>query len=235
MGDVVLNSQLEKEWPPAPGDFEVKDPQSCIAICTLGKKFDVPSNYAIIGTCKTENIGIERVIINIISNSNIRFLILAGPEIPGHRTGESMASLHQFGIDHETRRIINAPGAIPYIENVPLKGIERFRSQVEFINLMNKSDPEAIAAIVQDLEPKNPGPYSESPIWIDFRGAPSKSRKAAISAAVTLLPEFGILYDPLKSFVFREELQAMITTHPTTVRIEIRSTETGTILIGKEF
>ena len=83
MGDVTLNKQLDTDWPPAPGDFEVKDPQSCIGICTLGKKIDVPSNYAIIGTCKTENIGIERVIINIISNSNIRFLILAGPEVPG--------------------------------------------------------------------------------------------------------------------------------------------------------
>jgi tetrahydromethanopterin S-methyltransferase subunit A len=234
MRDVTLNSQPEKNWPPAPGDFEIKNLQSCIAICTLGKKFDVPSDYAIIGTCKTENIGIERVIINIISNSNIRFLILAGPEVPGHRTGESMASLHEFGIDHETKRIINAPGAIPYIENVPIEGIERFRNQVEFVNLMNKSDPEAIAVVTRDLEQKNPGPYSEEPIWIDFRGEPSKPRKARISAAVSLLPEFSVFYDPLKSLVLKEELQATISTHPTSISIEIRSTETGSILVGKE-
>lgn len=234
MGVVILSKNLENDWPPAPGDFEVKDPQSCIAICTLGKKFDVPSNYAIIGTCKTENIGIERVIINIISNPNIRFLILAGPEVPGHRTGESLASLHQFGIDTETRKIINAPGAIPYIENVPLEGIERFRSQVEFVNLMNKSNPEAIAEVIHDIEPRNPGPYSEPPIWIDFRGAPSKPRKTGISAAISLLPEFGVFYDPLRSFVLKEEMQASIATQPTSVIIEIRSTETGTILVGKE-
>jgi tetrahydromethanopterin S-methyltransferase subunit A len=234
MGAIALNNKPQKDWPPAPGDFKVKDPQSCIAICTLGKKFEVPSNYAIIGTCKTENIGIERVIINIISNSNIRFLILAGPEVPGHRTGESMASLHQFGIDTETRRIINAPGAIPYIENVPLEGIERFRNQVEFVNLMNKSDIDAIATVVRDLETKNPGPYSEQPIWIDFRGKPTKSRQVRMTAAVSLLPEFGVFFDPLRSLVSKEESKALITTQPTTVSVEIRSTETGTILVGKE-
>jgi tetrahydromethanopterin S-methyltransferase subunit A len=234
MRDVALNSQLEQDWPNAPGDFEVKDTQSCVAICTLGKKFDVPVNCAIIGTCKTENIGIERVIINIISNSNIRFLILAGPEVPGHRTGESMASLHKFGIDSETRRILNTPGAIPYIENVPLEGIERFRNQVEFVNLMNKSNPDEIAAVAKDLELKNPGPYSKPAIWIDFRGAPSKSRKIGVYASVSLLPEFGIFYDPLKSLVLKDQVQAIVSTHPTSLGIEIRSTDTGTILVGKE-
>ena len=234
MRDVALNSQLEHDWPNAPGDFEVKDPQSCIAICTLGKKFDVPSNYAIIGTCKTENIGIERVIINIISNPNIRFLILAGPEVPGHRTGESMASLHEFGIDPDTKRILNAPGAIPYIENVPLEGVERFRNQIEFVNLMNKINPDEIAAVVRELQTKNPGPFSEPAIWIDFRGAPSKSRRSGISAAVSLLPEFGIFYDPLRSLVLKEQIQAIISAQPTSIGIEIRSTETGTILVGKE-
>ncbi|MGD2072196.1 MAG: tetrahydromethanopterin S-methyltransferase subunit A [Candidatus Thorarchaeota archaeon] len=230
-----MNFQPAKDWPPASGDFEVGNPQSCVAICTLGKKFDIPTNYAIIGTCKTENIGIERVIINIISNSNIRFLILSGPEVPGHRTGESIAALHKFGIDTETRRIINAPGAIPYIENVSLEGIERFRSQVEFIDLMNKTDSEEIAAVVRELENKNPGPYSEPPIWIDFRGAPTKSRKARISADVSLLPEYGVVFDPSISLVLNVQKQAMVANHPSKVGIEIQSTESGSILVGKEF
>ncbi|MFW9927592.1 MAG: tetrahydromethanopterin S-methyltransferase subunit A, partial [Candidatus Thorarchaeota archaeon] len=105
---------LEQDWPPVPGDFEVKDPTKCVAVCTLGKKIEVDADYAIIGTCKTENIGIERVIINIISNPNIRYLILAGPEVPGHLTGRSLRALYHNGVDRETRKIIDAEGAIPY-------------------------------------------------------------------------------------------------------------------------
>ncbi|MHA2376023.1 MAG: hypothetical protein ACXAB9_07620 [Candidatus Thorarchaeota archaeon] len=65
-----------RPWPPVPGDFEVRNPLSCVAICTLGKKLHIEADYSIIGTCKTENIGIERVIINVISNPRIRFVIL---------------------------------------------------------------------------------------------------------------------------------------------------------------
>ena len=117
----------DHEWPPISGDFEIGDPSHCVAICTLGKKIRVDTEYAIIGSCKTENIGIERVVINVISNPKVRYLILAGPEVPGHLTGRSMRALYQNGVDPETRKIIDAEGAIPYIENIPLEGIEQFR------------------------------------------------------------------------------------------------------------
>ena len=99
---------------------------------------------------------------------------------------------------------------------------------------MNKINPDEIAAVVRELQTKNPGPFSEPAIWIDFRGAPSKSRRSGISAAVSLLPEFGIFYDPLRSLVLKEQIQAIISAQPTSIGIEIRSTETGTILVGKE-
>ncbi|MHA2068856.1 MAG: tetrahydromethanopterin S-methyltransferase subunit A, partial [Candidatus Thorarchaeota archaeon] len=197
-------------WPHVPGDFEINNPNGSVAICTLGKKFPVPGGHAIIGTCKTENIGIERVIINVISNPSIRFLILSGPEVPGHLTGSSMKSLYENGVDPETRKIIDAPGAIPYIENVPLEGVERFRNQIEFVDMMNNSRAEAIAEKAAELHARNPGSFVEAPMFIDFRGSSGTTQRIGIGASIPLLPEFGVSMDPFSFLVAPQDTGALI-------------------------
>ncbi len=224
----------ENNWPHVPGDFEVGDPSKSVAICTLGKKFPVPGNYAIIGTCKTENIGIERVIINIISNPSIRFLILSGPEVPGHLTGSSMKSLYEKGVDPDTRKIIDAPGAIPYIENVPLEGVERFRHQIEFVDMMNNSRAEEIAKKAEVLQSRDPGKFDGDPMFIDFRGSSGTTQRIGLGGSISLLPEYGISLNPFSFLVSSQEISAMITAHPTSIGIEVQSNESGTVLIGKE-
>ncbi len=221
-------------WPHVPGDFEVGDPTHSVAICTLGKKFPVPGRYAIIGTCKTENIGIERVIINIVSNPSIRFLVLSGPEVPGHLTGSSLKALYENGVDPETRKIIDAPGAIPYIENVPLEGVERFRTQIDFVDMMNNSRSEEIAKKAAELEARNPGAFHGDPIFIDFRGAKGTTQRIGVGSSITLLPEFGVSLNPYSFLVAPQETGALITAHPSPIGIEVQSSESGTILIGKE-
>ncbi|RDE13731.1 MAG: tetrahydromethanopterin S-methyltransferase subunit A [Candidatus Thorarchaeota archaeon] len=223
-----------RNWPPIPGDFEVKNPSSCVAICTLGKKIEVSTDYAIIGTCKTENIGIERMIVNVISNSCIRFFILAGPEIPGHKTGASVKCLHESGIDPSTRRILGAEGAIPYVENVPIEAVERFRSQVQLISMVDVTDPGEIARVADEVVLRNPGPYPADPIWVEFKARPGKASSRNMGAAIALLPEFGISFDPASSLVSRMDLVAWVTTHPTTVGVVMKSDETGTALVGQE-
>ncbi|MFW9802500.1 MAG: tetrahydromethanopterin S-methyltransferase subunit A [Candidatus Thorarchaeota archaeon] len=221
-------------WPHVPGDFEVGDPDHSVAICTLGKKFHVPGSFAILGTCKTENIGIERVIINVISNPSIRFLILAGPEVPGHLTGSSMKALYENGVDADTRKIVDAPGAIPYIENVPLEGVERFRQQIEFVDMMNNSHADEIAEKAAKLQAKNPGSFDEEPMFIDFRGAAGTAERIGFGASISLLPEYGVSLNPFSFLVASQEAGAIITAHPTSIGIEVHSTESGTALIAKE-
>ena len=222
------------EWPPIPGDFHVKNPSGCVAICTLGKKLDIPAEYCITGTCKTENIGIERVIINIVSNPSIRFLILAGPEVPGHLTGKSMRALYNSGVDSETRKIVAAPGAIPYIENIPLESVERFRKQVEFVDMLNNVRVDEIARKAEELSKKNPGAYPEDAIWVELKMARTAGRPKNLGAAIGLLPEYNAILDPFTSFVSMQESHAVITRHPTSIGIEIRVTDSGTTLTGKE-
>ncbi|TFF92069.1 tetrahydromethanopterin S-methyltransferase subunit A [Candidatus Thorarchaeota archaeon] len=224
----------EREWPPVPGDFEVGDPDHCVAICTLGKKIPVPGDYAIIGTCKTENIGIERVIMNIISNPTIRYLILAGPEVPGHLTGRSMKALHEFGVDENNRRIINAEGAIPYIENVPIEGVERFRKQISLVEMINVSDASRIAGKADELAEDNPGRYSEPAMWFDFKSQPRTGKRKEMRSDIIILPEFNLNLDPQSLMITPRMTKSLLAEHPTKVGVEVLETDSGTVLVGKE-
>jgi len=224
----------DHKWPPISGDFEIGDPSHCVAICTLGKKVSVDTEYAIIGTCKTENIGIERVIINVISNPKVRYLILAGPEVPGHLTGRSMRALYQNGVDPETRKIIDAEGAIPYIENIPLEGIDQFREQIELIDMINTSDPAIIDAKSKELSSRNPGDYSKGAMWVEFKVTAKKSPKRSLGADVMLLPEYGVILESSSSLVTSQQSNAIVSENPSSAIIEVQDDGTGTILFGRE-
>ncbi|TFG96944.1 tetrahydromethanopterin S-methyltransferase subunit A [Candidatus Thorarchaeota archaeon] len=223
-----------KEWPPVPGDFEVRNPSHCVAICTLGKRIEVSGDYAIIGSCKTENIGIERVIINVISNPNIRFLLLTGPEVPGHLTGRTIRALLKNGVDSKTRKIIDAEGAIPYIENVPLDGIDRFRQQVELVEMINTLHSLKIEQKCAEIAERNPGPFSEEAMWLDFTKPSRESRRPKITSDIILLPEFGTIYDCTSSLVTKYESHSVISEHPSPIVVEVRESDLGTLLVGKE-
>ncbi|MHA1960670.1 MAG: tetrahydromethanopterin S-methyltransferase subunit A [Candidatus Thorarchaeota archaeon] len=225
----------KRDWPPLSGDFDVGSFSSCVAICTLGKKIQVKGDFALNGSCKTENIGIERVIVNVVANPNIRFLILAGPEVPGHLTGQSFKCLYENGIDEETRRINEAPGAIPYIENISLEAVERFRVQVELIDFIRVLDSDAISAAAAELVRRDPGPFPESPIWIDLKTTSAKPKGVIVSAEVMLLPEYGMSMTSATSFVSKQDSVALIATHPSNMGAEVRITDNGTIIVGKEF
>ena len=100
-------------WPVISGDYIVGDPESPVAVTTLASHIEAElSGAAIAGPCKTENLGIEKVVANIISNPNIRFLILAGAEVQGHITGQSIQALYDNGADPDKKKIIGATGAI---------------------------------------------------------------------------------------------------------------------------
>jgi tetrahydromethanopterin S-methyltransferase subunit A len=222
------------EWPPVPGDFDVKDPSHSVAICTLGKKIEVSGEYAIAGSCKTENIGIERVIINIISNPNIRFLILAGPEVPGHLTGRTLRALYHNGVDPDTRKIINAEGAIPYIENVPLEGIDRFREQIELEDMINVIDSTTIQEKAKQLADQQLSPYLKDAIWIQTKATTGKTRQMGVSANIIILPEYGVMLEHTSSLVTKQESHVTIADHPSSIIIEVRTSDTGTLLVCKE-
>lgn len=157
-------------WPLINGDYIVGDPESPVAVTTLASHIeDIPvaAGAAIAGPCKTENLGIEKVVANIISNPNIRFLILTGSEVQGHITGQSLEALHKNGVDPDKGAIAGATGAIPFVENIPAEGIERFQQQIEIVNLIDTEDADAITSKVKECIEKDPGAFEEEAMVIE--------------------------------------------------------------------
>jgi tetrahydromethanopterin S-methyltransferase subunit A len=132
------------------------------------------SGAALSGTVQTENIGIEKLICNIVANPNIRYLVIFGPESPGHQTGDALLKLAENGLD-ERRRIIGAQARTPYLFNLPIEYIARFREQICIINLLDEGDPELLRRAVrccfqeeptsfQDYTLSDPGAYPGGPL-----------------------------------------------------------------------
>jgi tetrahydromethanopterin S-methyltransferase subunit A len=147
----------KKTWPFVPGTYFVTDPAAPIAVTTLGSvalaeavSKDPPPGLCIVGKVETENIGIEKIIKNILSNPSIRYLVCAGNEPPKHLTGATMMALFKNGIDGENR-IPGAPGMRPILPNTSAAEVLAFREQVEPIDMIGCMDIPTIHARVAKL------------------------------------------------------------------------------------
>ena len=96
----------KRTWPFIPGKYFVHNPDAPVAVTTLGsvelakQVSDArPEGLCIVGKVETENIGIEKIIKNILSNRAIQFLVCAGSEPPKHLTGATMLCL--MGLEYE--------------------------------------------------------------------------------------------------------------------------------------
>ncbi len=146
-------------WPPVPGEYFVlcNDSACPVAVSTLASSELAealykrkPEGLCIVGKTETENIGIDKVIKNTISNPMIRYLILTGKEPTGHLTGKSFLALWEHGVD-ENLRIIDAPGRKPVLKNVARDEVETFRKQVQMVDMIGYEDVESIAKRVEEL------------------------------------------------------------------------------------
>ncbi|MFO7619296.1 MAG: tetrahydromethanopterin S-methyltransferase subunit A [Thermoplasmata archaeon] len=175
------------------GEFTVGSPDSQIAIDTLSSRMDFPpEKVAIWGQHKTENLGIEKIVANVVSNPNIRYLIICGEEVRGHRSGQSLKSLHSNGID-DNGRIIGATGAVPYIENVGPEAIARFREQVEITDMIGVTDISAVMKRIEELGALKKGPIGE-PIIMEFSERRGSRRMKSLSGKVSIHKD--LLLDP---------------------------------------
>jgi tetrahydromethanopterin S-methyltransferase subunit A len=120
----------------------------------------IEAGAALSGTVQTENIGFEKMICNIVANPNIRYLILGGPESEGHSTGQALKALFANGVD-ERKRIIGTEAPHPFLYNLTLKLIQRFREQLTLVDLQFEGDPNLIRQAVWSC-------YQEEPV--EFQG-----------------------------------------------------------------
>lgn len=189
--------ELSSEYPPEEGRYLRGNDYSPVAVLViLIHPYDnippgietlvrtgVESGAALSGTLQTENIGIEKVICNVVANPNIRYLALVGPESPGHLTGETLIALFQNGID-QRKRIVGTEAPTPYLFNVPAQHIERFRKQVTLVNLLTEGNPEVIRQAVWSCYQEKPTKFRSYTLY-DPGAYPGKPIRNKITWRVT--------------------------------------------------
>lgn len=134
----------------------------------------IESGAALSGTVQTENIGFEKIVCNVVANPNIRYLVLGGPESEGHLTGEALKALISNGVDGK-KRIVGTNAPHPFLFNLPMEFIERFRKQVSLIDLQFEGDANIMRKTVWSCYQENavefrgyslfdPGSFPEPPL-----------------------------------------------------------------------
>jgi len=171
MPDIIKKEPAEG-YPPEEGCYLRGNDYSPVALCVILKwerektppdienlvRVGVESGAALSGTLQTESIGIEKIICNIVSNPNIRYLVLCGPETPGHLAGDAILALERNGLDGN-KRIIGAQAPTPYLFNIPPEFVERFRKQVKAVDLINEGSPDVVRQAVQACYQERPTPF----------------------------------------------------------------------------
>jgi tetrahydromethanopterin S-methyltransferase subunit A len=167
-------------YPPEDGRYVRGNDYSPAAVCVILDTFDfaIPSDLnelvmsaadtgaALSGMLQTENLGLEKIVCNIVANPNIRYIVLCGRESSGHLPGEALLALKQNGVD-EAKRIIGSHALTPYLSNIPKELIDRFKLQiVVIVNLLCRPgekdtqlpglNPEVVEKAVRSCYQENP-------------------------------------------------------------------------------
>ena len=192
-----------QNWPPMPGDYRVLEEESKVAIVTLTSNpedFSIPE-AAIVGSLKTENLGIERIIVNIISNPKIRAFILCGKESQGHYAGQALLSVWKNGAD-ENMKIKGAKGPIPYLENITQEAVARFQRQITIMeDMIGELDQKTVSIKAREINAMKHPNFNEEPMYATQR---KESKKTVVSGAENMLVlPGGFVVDPV-SFSIRQ-------------------------------
>ena len=159
-------------YPPEEGCYLRGNDCSPVAVCVILKwrreetppdieklvRTAVESGAALAGTLQTENIGIEKMVCNLVANPNIRYLIVCGPESPGHLVGDALLALFSNGMD-ERKCIVGAKATTPYLFNIPVEFVERLREQVTIIDLVDEGSPDVLREAVWACYQEKPTPF----------------------------------------------------------------------------
>ncbi|MBI2487844.1 MAG: DUF4346 domain-containing protein [Deltaproteobacteria bacterium] len=149
----------EQSWPTVAGEyFALCGGSSCpVAVSTLASvnlaetlASIKPKELCIVGKTETENIGIDKVIKNIITNPAIRFLLLVGKDSKGHQPGKTFLALWENGVDG-SMKVVGSPGKRPILRNVSWEEVDAFRKQVQVIDLIGCEDVNRIVGKLKEL------------------------------------------------------------------------------------
>ena len=148
---------------PAVGEYHVLslEHSSPVVVSTLGnieladKMSELkPKGLSIVGKTETENIGIEKIIKNVLAVPSIKYLILCGKDSKGHYSGDTLLSLAKNGVS-SGMRVINSKGKKPVLSNTTKEEVTAFRNQIENINMIECKDISIIFEKIEELSKKD--------------------------------------------------------------------------------
>jgi tetrahydromethanopterin S-methyltransferase subunit A len=150
------------------GDVVFGSPDSSVAVCTLASRRLLPilagrPEISIAGRVFTENVGIERMVQNLVALPTQRFLIVCGRE-SRHKVGQTILALHRAGLDAESR-VVGSEAPEPLMPNLTVEQLRAFQERISLVDMIGVEDPEAIiarAAELQRLSPADAEPKAAS-------------------------------------------------------------------------
>lgn len=144
-------------WPQVEGEYTVLDKSASVAVSTLSSiKLEEklaklkPEGLCIVGKTETENIGIDKIIKNIVSNPSIISMIVAGKDTEGHKSGKTLLALWENGVDKDMR-VIGSEGRRPILKNVSRADVDTFRKQIRIENMIGCEDTKSLANKISEL------------------------------------------------------------------------------------
>lgn len=145
----------QSPWPQIPGDYIVGERKGPVAICVLSsdqlmEPLSKLPGVALAGSVRVPNLGIEKIILNVIANPSIRFLLLCGQDSKAFQPGQALQCLQTNGVD-EKNRIIGATGHLPRLSNLQETEIEAFCRQIKIEDRIGETDPSVIESLVGTL------------------------------------------------------------------------------------
>ncbi len=150
----------DNSWPPVEGEYTVLNASAPVAVSTLAsinleEKLSKlkPAGLCIVGKTETENIGIDKIVKNIISNPAINFLIVTGKDTEGHQSGKTLLALWENGIDKDMR-VIGSKGRRPILKNVTPLDVNTFRKQIQIKDLIGCENTKTITNAIDELSKK---------------------------------------------------------------------------------
>jgi tetrahydromethanopterin S-methyltransferase subunit A len=154
-----------KKWKyPESGAYETGNPLAPAVVVLPTPNSDLiqvalETGVAIVGFVRTANVGVEKVIANIVANPNIRWVIVFGRESEGHMPGQTLVSVRQNGINKQGK-VIGSKGLTPYLLNLPKKAIDRFRSQVQVIDAIGCDHADILRKLIKGTFQEKENPVS---------------------------------------------------------------------------
>jgi tetrahydromethanopterin S-methyltransferase subunit A len=161
-GQEATPQEASARWPIVSGRYVVGNPDRSVAVCTLASSDLVDQigrreEVAIVGRLYTLNLGLEKLVWNVVANPAIRFLLLCGEDTASHLS-QGIIQLHTQGFDTD-HRIPDVQGYQPFVHNLTAAEVAAFQQHVELVPLIGETNVETILATARQLESRTPGPW----------------------------------------------------------------------------